>query len=740
MATLLHLTDLHLDTPEDHAGADFKNDIVPLADRPDRAGALRSTLQALGESKHQLDGIVITGDIPFQNGRNTKGWEQFATALEPLETTGKMPPPEKIVVTPGNHDVAWRKPIGDPGHYEAFLEHVRAKGYVTPLLDGIDINADGQSTSSLAHHLLDTDLGIVVVPINSSHYCGALEPLGPTLTDARWEDALNKLRGIDAKLAEDVSEQITSLRAQDIARISEPQFKALTTLVASIKQEARDAGTEPASLIWIAALHHHLLPVSTDEEFKSYESMTNLGRFRQLLVDLGFDVVLHGHKHSAGVFWDHVHGKGGSLRDHDPKLLVVSGSTAGAREEGTQEMARLIAIESAATTRAVTVSKVPVLDHGARLPGELLAERADLWEARMALEVSLPRRIVGPDAERVYDRIQALFASASGQAVPHLVCEIRSPHGADTPPGNYPVHRVPGGSSQAESWFRDTVQWWQRPQSKFQFTHGQRLRAWGSGPDRVNQIEEARRLLQNDSTSSRAVITLIDPSIDKVAEEESLFPAFSFAHLVIRAMPGQARRLDCLGFFRKQEMRFWWPINVAELAEIQREVCDQLSQPDLRLGSIVTYASLAHVGTEVPDVNITAIDRLADGDEDELWKMAYGLVHPKAVDGKAVKADWLRILADLDPADGDRPPRPQLGVKLLLEFVERFDQQDDDAELEEACKLLRTLQNDYLAADSWDPGYLRERITSTLDRLRELVENRLPSDAGGTLTESIDPT
>jgi 3',5'-cyclic AMP phosphodiesterase CpdA len=728
MTTLLHLTDLHLDTPDDYAGADFKSDIVPIKDRPDRSTALRTTLVALGASPWKIDAIVLTGDIPFQNGTNTRGWEQFDEALKPLEDAGKLPEPERIVVTPGNHDVAWRKPIGDPAHYREFLEHARTPGYTTPLLDGIDFNDDGQITSTLKHYLLDVGAGLVIVPINSSHYCGALEPLGPTLSDDQWKEALAKLGGLDASMAERVEEQVVSLRAQDVARISEPQFKALTAMVADIKEESARQGTDPANLIWVAAVHHHLLPVSTEEEFKSYESMTNLGRFRQLLIDLGFQVLLHGHKHSGGVYWDRVHRKGASLRDRDPQLLVVSGSTAGSRSEGTQEMARLIELDAAPMIRAVVVSKVPIVDHGARLPDPLLEERAELWQSEMLLERALPRTITGPDVTRVYQRVQALFNGlAAGQAVSDLVCEIRSPQGAGKPPDGYPVDRLPGGPSRAEEWFNETVDWWQRKGSKFQFTHGQRLHAWG--PDQsIDQVDEAIRLLQSASTSTRAVITLIDPSIDKVAAEQCKFPSFSLAHLLIRATPGKARALDCLGFFRKQEMRFWWPINVAELARLQALVLRRLDQTDLRLGSIITYSSFAHVGTEVPDVNIAVVDRLADHEQDRLWNMAYGVAHPESVDLEAIKSDWLRVVTDLEPVNGDQLPRPRLGIKMLRECLERFGQPDEGSPAMEIRQHVLTLENTYdaMAKQAGSPAYWHAEVTKALGAIRDQV-GRLPS-------------
>jgi Calcineurin-like phosphoesterase len=722
---LLHLTDLHLDTPDDHSGADFKNDIVPLKERPDRLSALRSTLRAIGESDWNLDAVVITGDIPYRNSHDSKGWDQFDTALQPLTDANKMPAADRIIVTPGNHDVEWGVPIGDPEHYAKFLEHVRGAKYTTPLLDGIDFNDDGQITSKETHYFLDLDMRLAIVPINTSHYCGALEPMG-SLTDAEWEAVLQEVDAADNELAKKLEKQVVDLRSQDIARISEPHFIALTALVGDVRAKAMDEGVDPSDLVWIAAVHHHLLPVNTDEEFKSYESMTNLGRFRQLLVTLGFDAVLHGHKHAGGVYWDRVHRVGSSLRNADPRLLVVSGSTAGARREGTQEMGRLVEVLPTRLKRAIVVSKVPVIDHGGQLPDRLSRERADLWESEMLLEAALPRLVTGSDPSSTYARVRALFAGLPpGQAISDLICEIRSPDGADQPPEGYPVDRVPGGPEEVSKWFEETVRWWQQKGSKFQFTHGQRLRAWGS--DRINQIDRSVQLLQDNASSTRAVITLFDPSVDDVPVQRIAFPSFSFAHLMIRATEAEPPRLDCLGFFRKQEMRFWWPINVAELALLQAEVHDRLDQPDLHVGSIITYASLAHVGDEVPDVNITAVDRLADDGEDRLWNMAYGVVHPESVDAERVKEDWLDVLTDLEPVEDDQVPRPRLGIRLLQENIERFGPHEPDSPAGEVAQRLSVLENAYdaIAKKAGTLDHWRDEIQRALQELRERIEGRL---------------
>jgi Calcineurin-like phosphoesterase/Thymidylate synthase len=728
VATILHLTDLHLATPSDWAGADFaKSDIVPFQDRPDRLSAIRSTLQALAESARSdaLTAVVVSGDIPFQNG--TTGWEQFAEVFKPLAEAHKLPGPDKIVVAPGNHDVAWRTRLGDPAHYQKFITHVRDSGFVTPMLDGIDFNADGQITSSHPHYILDVETGIVIVPMNSSHYCGALEPWGRALSDDEWAKVLATVSASDTELADKLDDQVTWLREGDIARISEPQFKALTSLRIKIRTEIEDGGRDPSAFIWVAVFHHQLLPVSTLEEFKSYEAITNLGRFRQFLIDAGFQVVLHGHKHTAGTYWDRVHRRGEPVELPDRPLLVVSGSTLGSLTDATDEVARLLEADADFSRRAVEVQKIPLLDYAARVPDSLISQRAELWRAEMAEETRLPQIIFGETTSETYQRVQALFASLprSDSAIADLICEVRSAEGASRPPFGYPVDRLPGGSAGANEWFTRTVNWWQRTESRLQFTHGQRLRSWG--PGRVDQVNEAIRLLQNDPTSTRAVITLFDPNTDKPALAENEFPSFSFVQLLIRSIPGERQRLDCIGIFRKQEMRFWWPINVAELARLQRSVYERLGRPDLLFGSLITYASLAHVGEDVPDVNVTVVDQRADENEGRIWAMAYGIAHPESVDKSSVRADWVEVLSDLEPGPGDQVPRPRLGLKLLLDHLERFCSHAEGGPAHAIHDQLRTLDNDYdaLAKGAGERAYWREEIRGALGQIRERVDELL---------------
>jgi 3',5'-cyclic AMP phosphodiesterase CpdA len=107
VALILHLTDLHLGTTGLDPLDDYKSDFVPISERVTRHSVLASTLSALSrhltENNYTIDAILISGDVTYANG--IEGFEALAATLEILGD--QLPPPERIVVVPGNHDVKW---------------------------------------------------------------------------------------------------------------------------------------------------------------------------------------------------------------------------------------------------------------------------------------------------------------------------------------------------------------------------------------------------------------------------------------------------------------------------------------------------------------------------------------------------------------------------------------------------------------------------------------------------------
>jgi 3',5'-cyclic AMP phosphodiesterase CpdA len=173
VALILHLTDLHLGTTGLDPLDDYKSDFVPISERVTRHRVLASTLSALSrhltESDCTIDAILISGDVTYANG--IEGFEALAATLEILGD--RLPPPERIVVVPGNHDVRWGTEPSSPERYENFLTYIRGRGYVTPVLDGIDLHPPPPER----HQLLLDGGKVQIVPLNSSNYCGVIAPL-----------------------------------------------------------------------------------------------------------------------------------------------------------------------------------------------------------------------------------------------------------------------------------------------------------------------------------------------------------------------------------------------------------------------------------------------------------------------------------------------------------------------------------------------------------------------------------
>src|SRR5919198_2295431 len=179
MHYLLHLSDLHLSAVDERdVTGDYKRRVIPLADRQRRRRTLEATLRSLGEwlrdRDSDLDAIVVTGDVTYQN--QLDGFELLGETLGCLGD--RLPGSSRILVVPGNHDVRWETDPGTPERYERYLAHVRRKGYVTPLLEGIDLGEGGERLAGTADPvLIATDASFVVVALNSSNYCGVVEGL-----------------------------------------------------------------------------------------------------------------------------------------------------------------------------------------------------------------------------------------------------------------------------------------------------------------------------------------------------------------------------------------------------------------------------------------------------------------------------------------------------------------------------------------------------------------------------------
>lgn len=695
MSSILHLSDLHLGEPAPGQLIGSHRSSIADGDQRAQKDVLSETLEALEDMEvcNDVDAVVVSGDLT--NGASPNGFAEFDKLLANLRARVG---PENVLVVPGNHDVP-----KDHGPYLA-----------TPLLDGIDFEASGRLRGEAENnpHIIETEHA-VIIPINSSHFCWGRESLSE-----------ETLKALDAIPDPDVRESVEHLRSHDVARVSNGQLNALPRYLSKHNLKPRRMKDRR---VRIAVLHHQLLPVGTREEMKAFESLTNLGAVRALLSELEIDLVLNGHKHEGAAYWDYVHS--GQDLDASPHRMLVLASPGEFLPDRT--VARVLQIGGRKSARDIVLHDVIAPAH----PGsDVLLEPmiARLWQTSQASTPADGMIVKGASVSEVYARLRSLFdPRPAGAPLRDLMCEILDASDAGTVPEDYPD---PDGIEDVQRWMTDLVKWWQKDDSRLldftTFNHGERLyRRWG------DQAKYAAGALMSTSGASkdttRALIVLVDPVKDTVgatADVEPEFPSFVLVQLQI-VHRGNGVCLDCTGYFRKQEMRYWWPVNVAELAVVQQKVLANLPEGvGVSMGRLRTITAYAKAEERLPAVAVPAIDRALDQDPRELWELAYGLVRPSRAktDRTRLRARWEQQLAELDPAGVDTGRRPRISYRGIEEVARYVSWLGADGEpVGRAVTRLAGLYGDLANADPRRMQEMSKTIEQHLAELREALDGVL---------------
>jgi hypothetical protein len=284
------------------------------------------------------------------------------------------------------------------------------------------------------------------------------------------------------------------------------------------------------------------------------------------------------------------------------------------------------------------------------------------------------------------------------------------------------------------------VEWWQRDRSQLEpripYLHGARLRRYGG---KIDQIKRIIALL-GAKPSTRAVAVLIDPFRDFTptgAEEE--FASFCLVEFRRRDVEGVRTAVDAIAFYRAQEFERWWPINIAELRFLQREICKELG---FRSGRITTVAADARTASRSPtQVSMPIIDRWLDQAPERLHLLADALVH-RTVGGQPQAGsvqEWRRSLSELRAAtqefNPDGIPVAIEGLLILAAYIEATAPATDD-ELSRLARNLRDLayvnrtfthSPDLASFNRWSPV-----AQGLLSRLEWMTDQRLPRDHAHT--------
>jgi hypothetical protein len=198
------------------------------------------------------------------------------------------------------------------------------------------------------------------------------------------------------------------------------------------------------------------------------------------------------------------------------------------------------------------------------------------------------------------------------------------------------------------------------------------------------------------------------------------YPALVLVQCTIVRRDG-VRRLDCFAHFRKQEMQYWWAVNVAEVARLQHEIWAGLDEPT-ELGEIVTFAAVAHWGQALPRVAVPLLDLLIE-DEPRLWRLALA-VGDRGPRDAAVAEDWERLLDDLQGAGREQPPRPKDGARALLEHLARLQSLTPSPHLEATQAALQALFEEYeVLEDTLElNAAARKKLGGLVEKLRGAVQ------------------
>ncbi|PCD67625.1 metallophosphoesterase family protein [Rhizobium phaseoli] len=700
MALLLHLTDLHLGAGgADKSTADEKVKVIPPHEMDTRlSDTVRLVERVIEKLKgDRLSSIVISGDITV--GNKLDGYNRlndFIGRLSPLL------PAEKgaVIAVPGNHDVAWGTEASSVERYRNFKQFVRDDlKATTPFLDGVDTLQKGKVklVGAKKAYFANKEHGYAVVPLNTSNYCGS-NLLIEGVTQPDIELFLEQAKGL--RNGEAIVRSLERLTRFDIARVSPDQISAFEISVKSARQELKDS-TDSALII--STFHHNLAPVSRYEEIKAFETLTNLGRLQETFTDLGVKIALHGHKHQPMAYWDNRQIVGGKATE----MLVLSGASVGGEGYSAEVPFQLIEVNRVDGGHDVQV-------HSAKdfIGDKPAFVRMGLIHGNWKKPVSATDRstIIEADTfDKVHEAVRnlPLFEDGFNHPLNNVVTTIRD--------GNSVTKRVPIGypkdvvddPNTVDNWFDEIAGWWQTDLSELSsdlyFTHGTRIKRYRGI---VNQLEHAADVLKSpDPRNGRAIITLIDPESDfrsgNNKKRGGWFPAFSMAQAYITNEDGK-NKLNIVGFYRKQEMRYWWAVNIREL----RLMVDMLARRvKASIGSITTVATIAIADGGKPRVAVPVLDRWYDKDKGKIAQLVLSAVNSSRLD-QGNEADheklalWRAIIADLVPVelpDGaavENVPLATKGLELAHELLKAFSEFESSPRLSALTECLARIQTE----------------------------------------------
>lgn len=334
---VLHLTDLHYESPE----ANFRDDNKAYVEPVLRVSYFRNLHRMLKQCfpEKQFAAIALTGD--FTTHGRASGFEYFKETLNHL--TRLTSAPGAVCMTPGNHDVPWGLETNTPDYFDRKFQAYRncvagANATSSFIPTGtIPTNPYGDlkfATDVAGPLYFDHDRRLAVLCINSAMRCGEVnntirQALRSPLTKASAEidAALEEIRDTGkgttplemAKVhLKSTSPVIEKFSLFDIPHVTHTQLDQIVEL---LRNHISAMENEWPHYVKIALLHHHLAPFDYQlPEYKPFEVMADASSVIDTLAAHGFQTMLTGHKHQRYVQ---------RLQSQGREVLVLGGMTVG---------------------------------------------------------------------------------------------------------------------------------------------------------------------------------------------------------------------------------------------------------------------------------------------------------------------------------------------------------------------------------------------------------------------------
>lgn len=658
-ALFLHLSDLHLNNKSANI-EDIKEDIGIGTHVTTPTNLFNNTLNELSlrlkKDGKKLSGIIISGDCKSEDGTGTAQIKSFL--LEAFKDLGVVP--GNIVVTPGNHDVLKGSPDSSLMRYADFTDAWRSLPCcITPLIDGIDFDGKGKLLDGVVeshHYLFDKQANLLVIPLNSANWSQVKKELPKELAEI-WDEIPEKFSDDPDKIAL-YKQLLTKQITVDAALVSNDQINLVKNIIEKVSSK---------DVLVVVVMHHHISSFSKVEEHKPYADLLNANILKQRLIDWNVQILIHGHKHNRKTFFDHIYPS--DPQELDPhKLLVISG---GSVSNHTSDFCQLISISGQPRSPVCTISAVPAIHRGSFLHFDNHNQLDfPLWNPDQLS--SDPIIVRGNTVDEVYDRVCWVVdkIKTGRQIICHIEMNGVSQSGF-VAPENYP-HDLEG--RDLNKWFADTVTWWQMQDSKLKkripYIHGIKLHNYAGIR---NQISRIITLLREKQTT-KAVAVLIDPVRDfsELNPDSDIFASFCFVQFKRRQVGEKIVLLDCISYYRAQEFRRWWPINIGEILLLQRHICEEIGCAP---GSITTISADSRTTDRdrMPSqASVPIIDQLIDRDPAELVAMVQALVHPGSGDCRVKYLNmWKACLDDLvvEKSHVDGVPVAVEGIEFFIQTL-----------------------------------------------------------------------